>query len=135
MTRTKIAALTIGLTLAAVSPVLATPAQARQIKSLKATIAKDTRTIKALRAQPPFVVNASSVSSLTPAEAWALVPLIYNVLVPGPATINCGPNNYLTTAQFGDGLNSLGSGWTESYYTFDHQVWSAGTDPNPVCLP
>lgn len=137
MNRTKIAALTIGLTLAAASPVLATPAQARQIHALKATIAKDHKVIKAdnatirsLRARPPvtgppvpFVVNPDAITSLTVAQAWALVPILYSVFPVDPTTNWCG-TDYLARRSTWGVTNPDGSALAATDYTFSRTIWS-----------
>jgi len=89
-----------------------------------ATITADNATIAALRADPPFVVDAASVSSLTPVEAWALVPYLY-------ADINGAPgwNFCSNTTVYGDSTstygttNGDGSGYAATDYDFSATTW------------
>lgn len=146
--RAGIAVTAVGvLTLAVASPVMATPAQARQIKALKLqlakanrtiaarnkTIAADNATIKALRSVVflPISGGAASLATITPAQAWPLVPVLYGIFSPLGFTINCGPNNWQATTRTDSTSNGDGSGFADVYYNFTQTTWR---DPNHTGL-
>jgi hypothetical protein len=122
----------------------ATTAQARQITTLKAelkaadhainlrnaTIKADVKTIAARNATIAAGWGSldSTVSAMTPAQAWTLVPLIYTVLNASPAWTVCTNETVYSAATTTDGTtNGDGSGYSSRYYDLSATTWFGWT--------
>jgi len=106
------------LALGVASPVMATPAQAKQIMTLKLELAKADKTIAARNATiktdaAELIAAGGGISAMKPMQVWALMPAIYTVLN-NPAVsvwnVNCGWAFDVNAFQSAPGpLGNLGS--------------------------
>ena len=131
--RAAIAAAAGALALGVVSPVMAPPGQARQIKTLKLelaranktisarnkTIAADNVTIKALRSVVllPTTGGVTSLANLTPALAWPLVAALFPIFPANANSPTCG-TTYEGTVNTSSS-NFSGWGYTSTDYDFN----------------
>lgn len=80
------AVLAVAVALTAASPAFATPSPARQIRALRAQVARDNATIKALR-------HTISAPITTAAQAWTEIASLVRFFAPwSNPTSNCGEN-------------------------------------------
>jgi len=131
MTRRMIATLALGLTLASAAPVLATPAQAREIQRLRAQVARDNRTIRRdnatirhdaamIKRDAALIASQPAIAApiTTPAAAWTEIAKLAPLFTPWASqTFDCGENYaVLPTLFVAPGVS------TYSSYTFNQNV-------------